>query len=88
MAQEQSGILNDIPWSSTEGKGELYDFARELGLAGINSRSGKADIVAALVAAQKIADGGGSQSQSQSRSRSRSRSRKQARANTRAASEE
>jgi len=85
MAKEKSGVLQGTPWSSTESKPDLYAFARELGLPGINSRSGKPDIVKALEKAQKKQDKGAaapkaaakpaSKSKSNSRSRSRSRSR-------------
>jgi len=83
MAKAQSGVLQGTSWSSEEGKKALYEFARELGLAGVNSRTGKPDIVKALVKAQKKQDKAtpekaapvsGSQSKSRSRSRSRSRS--------------
>jgi cell division septation protein DedD len=51
MAKIKSGSLGGIEWSEKEGRDELYAFARDNDVPGINSRSRKADIVAALAKA-------------------------------------
>lgn len=56
MPNEKSGVLHGTPWSETESKRDLYEFARDLELPGINSRSSKPDLVSALVKAQKKQD--------------------------------
>lgn len=49
--QPKSGTLGGIAWSEEESRDALYRFARDMEVPGINSRSGKDDVVAALATA-------------------------------------